>query len=409
MDTAAEADLWRLVAPLVVVTDGDEHVLGRPDLGHYVAVPEPGAVFVTALQGGASLAEATARASRAAGQKVDGADFLRGLAEAGLLSEDTPEGSGDPPPTGRRIRWIEGVSPRVAGRLFGRVAWIGYGLAALVAVGVLVARPDLRPGFEDVWFLGDPVLSLLAFLPVGILLGAAHEAWHWLAGRAIGVPAVFRVSRRGLFLVFETDLTQLAAVPRRKRYGPFLAGMALDGVVLATALGLRVLYRADLLALPPVVDRLLGVVILNQMISVVWQWAAVFMRSDGYAVLANALRCHNLYRATWLTAKGRLWRLVADETAELEAISPHDRQVAHWFALVYIAGMTGVGWLTLTFSLPFLISMMLWVANNLGSLAVTSVTFWESAAVLALMATQWGAPLLLALRERRLRKMGELL
>jgi hypothetical protein len=409
VDTTTGTDLHRAVARLVIAADGDECVLGRPDLGLYVVVPEPGAVFVTALQGGASVTEATRRASRAAGQEVDGADFLDSLAEAGLLAGPAVDRPGDPAHPGRRIRWIEGVSPRAARRLFGRTAWTGYGLAALVAVGLLVARPDLRPGFEDVWFLGDPLLSVLAFLPVGLVLALAHEAWHWLAGRALDVPAVFRVSRRGLVLVFETDLAQLAAVPRRRRYGPFLAGMALDGVVLAAALGARALYRADLLALPPLVDRLLGVVVLTQVVAVVWQWAAVFQRSDGYAVLANALRCHNLYRATWLTVTDRLWRLSADDAAELAAISPHDRRVASWFAVVYMIGIAAVAWLTLTFSVPFLISMLLWLSGNLASLAVTSVLFWESAAVLVLLLVQWGLPPVLALRERRLRRAGELL
>jgi hypothetical protein len=408
-DPFAGADLRRVTSPVVVAADGNEHVLGRPDLGLYVAVPEAGAVFVIALRNGASLSEATAQASRTAGEEVDGPDFLRSLAEAGLLLQSAPEGLDDPPTTGRRIRWIEGVSPRTARWLFGPVAWTGYIVAALFILAVFVARPDLRPGFEDAWFLQDPVLSLLAFVPAGLLLAAVHEAWHWLAGRAVGVPAVFRISRRGLFLVFETDLTQILATPRRKRYGPFLAGMAVDGVVLATALGLRLLYRADLLALPPFVDRVLAVTVLTQMISLTWQWAAVFLRSDGYAVLANALRCHNLYRATWLTVKDRLWRLTSTEATELADISPHDRRVARWFALVYVAGMTGAGWLTVTFSLPFLISLVLWVVNNLGSLSVTSFPFWESIAVLALMLTQWCAPLLLALRERRMRRAGELL
>jgi len=67
---------------LVVARDGEECVLGRPDLGIYVAVPEPGAVLVETLQSGGTLAEATAAASRAAGAEVDGQDFLEGLAAA---------------------------------------------------------------------------------------------------------------------------------------------------------------------------------------------------------------------------------------------------------------------------------------------------------------------------------------
>jgi hypothetical protein len=393
---------------LVTSQDGEECVLGRPDLGLFVAVPEAGVVFVTALQAGASVEEATARASDVAGEPVDGADFLDGLAEIGLLAAPQ-QGPDAPGATGRRIRWIEGVSPRTARWFFGPAAWSVYCAAVLFAAGVLVVRPDLRPGFEDAWFLGDPVLSVLVFFPIGLAIGAAHEAWHWLAGRAVGVPAVFRISRRGLVLVFETDLSQLVALPRRRRYGPFLAGMALDGVVLAGALTTRLLYRADVVSLPPVVDRFLGVVVLTQVLSLVWQWLAVFLRSDGYAVLANALRCHNLYRATWLTAKDRLWRLTAMEAAELDGIGERDRQVARWFAIGYVLGMAGTGWMVLSFALPFVIGMAVWVANNVVSLALTSVAFWESIAVLAVLLLQWIAVPVLAIRERRLRKAGELL
>lgn len=63
----------------------------------------------------------------------------------------------------------------------------------------------------------------------------------------------------------------------------------------------------------------------------------------------------------------------------------------------------------MTFSLPFVVSMLAWVANNLRGLAVTSISFWESLAVLVLVVVQYGAPLVLALRERRLRKAGGLL
>lgn len=239
------------VGRLVVARDGDECVLGRPDLGIYVAVPEPGAVFVECLQSGGSLAEATARASEAAGAEVDGPDFLDGLAEAGLL--DPPGQVAAETGRSRQIRWIEGVSPNVARRLFGRVAWTVYCSAAVFVVGVLLLRADLRPSFEDSWWLPDPGLSVLLLIPIWFLVAGIHESWHWLAGRAVGVPAVFRVSYRGAFLVFETDLTQIATVPRRKRYSPFLAGMAVDTVWLAIALGLRLANRGTVILVPGLV------------------------------------------------------------------------------------------------------------------------------------------------------------
>ncbi|HVQ93953.1 MAG TPA: hypothetical protein VMU51_23145 [Mycobacteriales bacterium] len=396
------------MARLVLAPDGDEYVLGRPDLGLYVAVPEPAAVLIRALQGGATLAAATERASESAGSEVDSADFLAGLAEIGLLAEPGPA-DGTPAVGGRQIRWIAGVNPGTAAWFFGRTAWLCYGAAAVFVLAALIVRPDLRPSFEDIWFLGDPALSMLSLAPISVLLAGGHEAWHWLAGRALGVPAVFRVSRRGIWLVFETDLTQVVTLPRRQRYSPFLAGMAWDTSLLAGALALRLLYRADRLALPPTLDRLLGVVVLTQVVTLTWQGVAIFLRTDGYAVLANALRCHNLYRASWLTTKDRFWRLTPAETTELAEVSEHDRRVARWFGLGYALGLAATGWLTLNVGLPFLLGMTLWLVNNLGHPAPGSLAFWESLAVLVLLLAQSLGPVLFGLRERRLRKQGVLL
>ncbi|WP_441248180.1 hypothetical protein [Kitasatospora sp. McL0602] len=393
---------------MTVGRDGDDYVLGRPDLGLYVCVPEPGAVFVTTLQGGGSLAEASERAAEAAGEPVDGEDFLAGLIDCGLLD---PAATGDATSTakqGREIRWIEGVSPRTARRLFGRTAWALYTAAAFFVLGTLLLRADLRPSWEDVWFLPEPVLSTLVYLPVGLAIGACHEAWHWLAGRAVGVPATFRVSHRGFLLVFETDLTQIVTVPRRRRYGPFLAGMAFDVTVLAVALVLRLMYRQDLLELPSVVNRFLGALAFSQVVSIGFQWAALFFRSDGYAVIANALGCHNLYRATWLTTKQRLLRLSEAEDRELAACGDRDRAVARWFGLGYAAGLLAMVWMFFNLTLPNMIGMLTWVLHDAAGHAVNTVGFWESVAVLLLIGTQYGLPPVLAWRERRLRREGRL-
>ncbi|WP_327089725.1 hypothetical protein OIE66_03635 [Nonomuraea sp. NBC_01738] len=395
--TKAAADL------ITIGHDGEAFVLGRPDLGVYVAVPEPGAVFIRELQATGSVASATAKATESAGADVDGAEFLQGLEQAGLL--EPPAGAG-----GERggIRWIEGVSQRTAARLFGRTAWLLYGGALAVVLAILALRPDLRPYYEHAWWLPDPILSVLALVPLGLLIGGLHEMWHWLAGRAEGVPAIFRVSNRGIYVVFETDLTQIVSIPRRRRYGAFLAGMALDTVVMAVALSLRLLNRTQVLALPGLLDRLLAAVVLTQFFAIGWQFFAVFMRSDMYAVLANALRCHDLYRATWLTAKDRLWRLNPEESAELAAASERDRKVAEWFGAVYLAGIFVMVWLMLLYGLPFAISMIVWVGSNLVRPDLGTWAFWSSALVAALVVGTRVAPLLLAARERRLRLRGRL-
>lgn len=399
---------------VVVSPDGDDYVIGRPDLAVFVVVPEPGAVFIEALKAGESLAEAGARASAVAGTEVDGEDFVAGLTEAGVLampgSTDHDEESVTPARGSgvRRVRWIEGVKPAAARRLFGPTAWSLYGLATAFVVVLLVVRPDMRPTYEAVWWLPDPVLSVLTVTMISIPLAVLHEAWHWLAGRAVGVPAVFRVSYRGIFLVVETDLTQIVTVPRRKRYSPFLAGMAFDVSVLAVALGLRLAHRVDSIHLAGWLDRLLAAVVLLLLLRIIWQWAAAFMRSDGYAVIANALRCHDLYRATWLTIKERMVRLTDAEAVELASMSPRDRRVARYFGIYYLAGMTAMAWVFVAFAVPVVISMIWWVGHNLLSPSVASVAFWESVAVIVVVVGGYAAVPALAWRERRLRQKGAL-
>ncbi|WP_433430560.1 hypothetical protein [Nonomuraea sp. CA-141351] len=394
-------ELHQRVAWLTVGFDGDAWILGRPDLGVFVAVPEPGAVFVTTLQETGSIADATARATEVAGEQVDGDDFIEGLTAAGLFEAATEQKTGPDAPG--RIRWIEGVSPGTAARLFGRVGWSCYAAAAVGVLVIMVTRPDLRPSWEDAWFLPSPGLSLFAGLLLTIAFSALHEAWHWLAGRAIGVPAVFRLSYRGIYIVFETDLTQIVAVPRNRRHGVYLAGTAVDSVILAIVLGLR------LPGPPGVIDDLLAAAALLQITRIIWQGAALPLRSDSYALLANVLRCHNLYRATWLTTKARFLRLTAEEADELAAMSARDRRIASWFTLPYLAGIAIMTWVLFTIAVPLAVSLGRWAWERLGSATLGSFGFWEALFVVVYVGAELLLPVALALRERRMRRSGRLL
>lgn len=400
-DVASDSDLRTALRHLTMLEDGDEYIVGRPDLGIYVAIPQPGAVLIEALRDGASLGIATARASKAAGAEIDATDFFTGLGDAGLLHD--PDHAG-PTAAGTRVRWVERLPQAAVKPLFGRIAWAFYAAAAVTLVVLLVVRPDLRPIFDDIWFLADPIWSILALIAVSIVLTAGHECWHWLAGRAVGVPARFRVSWRGVFVVFETDLNDLVTLPRRARYSPMLAGFAFDSVVLAAALLMRLGFREEIIHDPPAFDRFLGAVVFRQIFVLVWQLFGVAFRSDMYAVLANALGCHNLYRATALTGKYRLSRLSASESAELAGMSARDRSVAKWFWLAYLVGGFAMLWFFVTYLAPFVFGMSQWVGPNITSLAIDTVVFWQSLALVVVLVAQYGVIPIIASHERRHRR-----
>lgn len=392
-------------AGLTVTHDGSDFVIGCPSTGVYVAVPEPGAVLVRELTAGGSLDQATAAASELAGEPVDGLEFVQALATSGMLPSTDPAD----PAEGRSITWVYGVSQPTAARLFGRTAWTLYCLAALLVLVILLSTPSIRPAYKDLWFIDDRALATLVSVPFVLLLGGIHESWHWLAGRALGIPAVFRITHRGPYLAFETDLTQIVALPRRKRYGPFLAGMAIDVSILAIALSLRFLDARAGLGLPQLLDHILAALAMIQCLTILYQWLLLFLRSDGYAIIANATRCHNLYRATALTTKHKVYRLTEDECAELAAISEHDRAVARWFSLVYAAGLIGVAWTMLAWVLPFVVGLVSWVAHQLTTASPHQARFWTALGMLGYGCLMYVLPLLLAIRERRLRRAGRLL
>lgn len=384
---------------LVVADEDDGCVLGRRDLGRFVTVPRAGGELVRALQEHGDLELATRAATAVAGEVVDGEDFVRALADLGLLDE--PEATEEP-------QW-PAVTPRLAGLLFGRVAWTVYAVAAVLSCAATALDPALRPTYSDVWFVEDRALSTLLVGVLGIALVGVHEVWHWLAGRAHGLTGGFRVSRRGVFLVFETDLTEVVTMPRRRRNGIYLAGMAVDAVVLALALGVQWLALRGDVGLPDLAGRLAAAVAFLKVVGIAQQWVMVFLRSDVYALLANLLGCHNLYRATWLTTRRRTLGLTEPERTELDRISPHDRSVASWFGWVHLAGLLGVAVMVAVWVLPYLVGMVRWLAPVIGGADLGTAEFWTAVALLGLTAFTWLTPAVVAVRERRMRLEGRLL
>lgn len=403
MDTRAAdtVGLQAAAASLSLVTDGDDVTVGNPVTGTFVAVPAVGGLVLAALARGANVDQAADAARTHAGVDVDVTGFLAALQDAGVLAYD------DNAAPDRRVRWIAGVPQRLAKPMFGKVAWCFYAAALVFTVIALVAQPALRPSFEDYMFLPDPMIAILVLYAFTAAVTMLHEAWHWLAARAEGVPARFRISYRGVFVVAETDLSLILTLPRNRRFGPMLAGPAFDVTVLAVALGLRWAYYATAAPIGDTTARLLGALVLTTLFNLVWQ-CAVFLRTDLYAVLACALKCENLYRVSWLTLKERLLPLRTPEAEELRAASVRDRSVASWFSMLYLVGLLGVFTFTLYVVLPSAAGFTYWMIKNIGSLSATQPAFWESVAVATFTIVGLLSPIPLAIRERRLRRNGVL-
>lgn len=373
---------------LSVVPDGDDVLIGDPDTGTFVAVPVVGGIVVTALLEGRTIGEARARAEEAAGEPVDVAAFVDTLAELGFVDDGASVAAAPTAPVQQR-GWLAGVSQRWARPLFGRVAWFCYAAAAVFCVLVFALRPDLWPRPADALLLSDAGLSMLVLVPLSYLLVGLHESWHWLAARSLGLRTRFGVDRRLYFLVFETDLSQLWSVPRRARYGPQLAGLAVDMVVLTVLLVVLLIWPGQ---------RLAAALAFATVVTTVWQ-CMIFLRTDLYGVLVTATGCRDLWRTKTLLLRRAFGRLDAEQAAELAEADSRDVRVGRWFRWLWLIGCAvALGYFAL-FYVPLIGYLFDWTADGLRD--GTGWRFVWTLAGSALLYLPFVAAAAIALLERR--------
>ena len=388
--------------PLSVVDEGDDVLVGDPETGTFVSLPPVGGVVIRALQRGATVEEAGRDAAALAGMPVDMEAFVAALHDLGFVATGEEVAGTDDTPTPQRTaaiqgrRWLRGPRPELVRPLFGRVAWCVYAALALFDVGCLLLRPELRPDHRDAFALDDIGLSALLLIPCATVIMALHEGWHWLAARNAGVAARFGIDRRMVFLVFETDLSQLWSVPRRRRYGPVLAGLAIDSAVLSLLLGARLAAEEGLWSPPRLMLRLLGAWAFIQIASMLWQ-LMVFLRTDLYALLVFASGCRNLWRVKSLLLSQALGRLTPDQADELTAASPRDISLGRWFRWVWLGGFGLIAAWALVFWLPVQLRILEWTWDGLAQ-GPTTGDFWSTAACSSILL--WGPLLVLVLAAR---------
>jgi hypothetical protein len=391
---AGEVERPVRLRPLSLVEEDAEILVGDPETGTFVAMPMVGGVVIAALRRGATQAEAAREAEAFAGEPVDVLDFVATLRELGFLDEGAePREEGaearEPP---RRSWVLPAVRP-----LFGRVAWVVYGACAAFDLGVLIALPDLRPHpADDAFVFGDIGRSILFLYPFTLAVMGAHEVWHWLAARAAGVPARFGVDRRMVFMVFETDLSGLWSVPRRRRYGPLLAGMAFDSAVLACLLAVRLTTEP-----PSFADSLAAAWSFVLVSQLAWQ-CMLFLRTDLYAVFITATGCRDLWRVKTLLVRRAFGRLGEAQAEELAAADRRDVRVGRWFRWLWLAGFVAVAAWLVAFVLPTLPPVVAWTADGLTGTPLGGA-FWYTLACAAFFFGPWLVVLVLAIRGLDLR------
>ena len=366
MTTASDMLAGGRLADLTVVSDGDAYVIGNPHTGCYVAVPPVGAEVIGWLRAGDDLDVVAARAEQLVGEPVDVGDFLDALIAEGVLDQNPTQAAA---PT-------VGPGWQRAGRiLFGPIGWLAQGTLAVAGAVCAVLDPTLLPRGSDLVVVGSPLASVLIMTLAAVLCTVLHEGGHVLAAAAVGVPTRLSISRRLYFLAAQADLTGLWALPRAQRIPPLLAGLSVDAAVT----GVLIIIQAA--GVPDPVAQVLAAVVVLQVAAMVFQ-AAVFIRTDLYAVLATVSGSRNLWALKSAVFRRALRRETIEDQQVLAAASRRQRTWAVCYLVLYLPGLAAAGWFLFAVTVPGLLQLLGVIAAGLVPFHLDTGRTWQSLAAL---------------------------
>lgn len=343
---------------LTYLVDGEDVTVGRPDINSYGLFPPDAAELLRHLEAGHSPNEAAAWYERRHGEPVDMIDFLEILDEYRLIVRDGETVARQTP-----VRW-----QRLGRAIFSPFAWACYAALVVAAVAAVLLDHDLAPHYQNLFF----TRSSLVILTLGIVLGQVpwlllHESFHALAGRRLGLNSTLRIGRRFYYVVLETSLDGLVAVPRAKRYLPMLAGMILDVLVIAAlTLGAAPLYSSTGAAL--YLAKFMLSMAFGVVLRLVWQFY-FFLRTDLYYLITTVMGCNDLQTVARQRLQNGMVHILGrpDRKVHPDTWHPKDRSAARWYVWLMVAGYGFLGGTLIFAGLPAAISVTELALSKLGT------------------------------------------
>ena len=347
VETASSgSDLGRILdlPALTFLPDGNEVTVGRPDRDLYVMLPADGAALLQQLADGSTIGQAAGWYAKTYGETVDIDDFVSALDDLGFLGSATESNSD-----------LSQLRFRRLGRIvFGPLAWGVYAVLVVATAVFLILRPELRPSYRQLFFSPSILLIELTIL-LGQVPGIAlHESFHALAGRRAGVRSHLHVGRRLYYVVMETSMDGLVAVPRSRRYLPILAGMIAD-VLWFSVLTLLAAASLGRSGAAGELARICLCLAFSTLLRFLWQFQ-FYLRTDIYVLIQTIAGLNDLHGATWFALRRTAGRARAvlirrpEQAADSSAWSDRELWHARWYGPLVLVGY-GISIFTAIFAL----------------------------------------------------------
>ena len=340
--------------------EGTEVVIGLPEANVFLALPTEALEILDSLSRGKTVGEAQAEFVSAHGVEPDVDALLEVLEKRGFVRLRESHLSGKISPrvvsgADHRIRYHFAQIPEPVARLFFSPLSLAFYLTIIAtALAIAIIRPSLIPGRSSLVFTQHRTAKLIT---LGLIANGTiflHEFAHLLAARAQGVKSRIGISNRLWFLVAETDMTGLWAVPSRQRYLPMLAGPLLDGLSAALFFLLLFVQSKGAFTLAPTIDQLVKAMIFIYLFRLLWQ-CYFFMRTDFYFVFTTFFGCKSLMKDTQDFIRNLSLRAISStKRIDQTHIPLRELRVIRIYSVLWLLGR-GVAFFSLFFiTLPIL-------------------------------------------------------
>lgn len=353
----------------------EEILIGRTDISNFIVLPVIGVDIIELLDSGKTIGEVAKIMEERVGEPVDVLDFAKDLVTEyhfvykvdGTIVNDKVKQRG-------HFSWI---SPRLSQLLSNRYTMSVALLLFLLGWVLIISEPDLLPVPDD-FFISSSSLTLsllIAFLLSWTQL-FFHELSHLIAARSYDVSSRIGLSHRLVFVVAETNMSNIVLLPREKRYKPLLAGMAFDCVVFGTSVLLLWMNSVGYLDLAPLMVSILAYLKLNCVFVLAFQFM-FFMETDIYYVFTTAFQCNNLLHNTRLQVMKFLRLAKPWHLEELEQVDPREKAIMRWYVWFYVIGALLAISLFVIFILPVTLTFIVGAVKNLFEQELFSLAFFD--------------------------------
>src|SRR5260370_4386461 len=280
--------------PYLCRQEGEEYIVGRPELSAFASVPPIGVEAMKLLEQGLSVGEVAATLQEDDDVPSDIADFVQTLMEYGLVAEIDGQQIAVTVQEDEQRQGIEvfrGLQSRHVRWFFGAPAFVVYAAMLVISALLLFLRPQLIPTSDNFFVLPwSYAVNTLLMMAVSFSLIFVHELGHLCAARTMGVDGRLSVGRRLYNLVAQCTIGSAWQLPRRQRLIIYSAGMLTNLVFFFLALVL-VIWAGPVL--PPVVVALLKLVMVIEWYGTGWQLLC-YMQTDVYLIVADLFHAKNL-------------------------------------------------------------------------------------------------------------------